>query len=498
MRRISQDLVGRQPLPLEIDAFLSDASPTKRAAAIHRLLADPEWASTWAKYFRDVILYRRTDDRAAYMAKPLEAFLTDQLHAGQSWSHIAREMITATGAASEHGQTAIIMAQMGETSDIAAEVSRIFMGIQIQCAQCHDHFTDRWKRHQFHQFAAFFPRVEIDRSPGQGADGYTVVSRDRDPRRNKKKPDNPRRGDLEHTMPDLQDPSQPGTVMQPLFFLTGQSLPLGTSDRDRRQAIAKWITARDNPWFARALINRLWAELVGDGFYRGVDDMGPDRTAQSPEILEELSQAFADSGHDVRGIFRAIMASDEYQHASLSRANPEREGFAANCPQRLRSDQLFTQILAAVGVDESQVGNGPSGKRAKKQQSKKSVGTQAGRRQLNVPRAMFTQVFGYDPSLPREEIVGSIPQALLLMNSQPLSIAIDGNRRFTALGQLLAANKSNREVAEQLYLRALARSPTADEMKTCLDHVQSSDNREEGFEDVFWALLNSVEFVYRK
>lgn len=299
-------------------------------------------------------------------------------------------------------------------------------------------------------------------------------------------------------MPDLHDPSQPGTVMQPLFFLTGQSLPLGTSDRDRRQAIAKWITARDNPWFARALINRLWAELVGDGFYRGVDDMGPDRTAQSPEILEELSQAFADSGHDVRGTFRAIMASDEYQHASLSRANPKREGFAANCPQRLRSDQLFTQILAAVGVDESQVGNGPSGKLAKKQQSKKSVGTQAGRRQLNVPRAMFTQVFGYDPSLPREEIVGSIPQALLLMNSQPLSIAIDGNRRFTALGQLLAANKSNREVAEQLYLRALARSPTADEVKTCLDHVQSSDNREEGFEDVFWALLNSAEFVYRK
>ena len=498
LRRISQDLVGRQPSPLEIDAFLADASPTKRATAIHRLLADPEWASTWARYFRDVILYRRTDDRAAFMAKPLETFLADRLHADQPWSHIACQMITATGAASEHGETAIIMAQMGETSDIAAEVSRIFMGIQIQCAQCHDHFTDRWKRQQFHQFAAFFPRVEIDRSPGQGADGYTVVSRDHDPRRSKKKPDNPRRGDLEHTMPDLNDPSQPGTVMQPLFFLTGQSLPLGTSDMDRRQAIAKWITARDNPWFARAMINRLWAELVGDGFYRGVDDMGPDRTAQSPEILDELSQAFADSGHDVRATFRAIMASNEYQHASRSRVSHEREGFAANCPQRLRSDQLFTQILAAVGVDESQVGNSGPGKSEKKQQSKKPRDTHAGRRQLNVPRAMFTQVFGYDPSLPREEIVGSIPQALLLMNSQPLSIAIDGDRRFTALGQLLAANKSNRDVAEQLYLRTLARSPTADEMKTCLDHVRLSVSREEGFEDVFWALLNSAEFVYRK
>jgi hypothetical protein len=111
---------------------------------------------------------------------------------------------------------------------------------------------------------------------------------------------------------------------------------------------------------------------------------------------------------------------------------------------------------------------------------------------------MFAQVFGYDPSLPREEVVGSIPQALLMMNSQPLAVALDGDRRGTALGGLLRKHADDRAVAESLYLRTLARYPTPTELQACLDHVHASGDREEGFEDVFWALLNSAEFIHRQ
>jgi hypothetical protein len=507
LRRASLDLIGRQPTPAEIAAFTADRDPAKRSATIDRLLADKAWAATWARYFRDVILFRRSDDRAALMSGPLEQYLTARLAADARWDEIARGFITATGIPAEHGETAIIMAQMGETSDIAAEVSRIFLGIQIQCAQCHDHFTDRWKRAQFHEFAAFFPRIAIRRADGMGAERFEVVSHDFEPRgrSDRKKPpvDNPRRGDLEHEMPDLKDPSRPGTVMQPRFFLTGQSLPVGTSDLDRRAAIADWITADDNEWFARALVNRLWSELVGAGFYRGIDDIGPDREAESPEVLDEIAAAFVASGHDLRAVFRTIMRGDAYQRASRSRSNPERAAFAANCPQRLRADQLFTQVLTAVGVDESRLA-GPGGQVRRRENAPTEMRDEppdemmAGpRRQLNVPRAMFGQVFGYDPSLPREEIVGSIPQALLLMNSQPLARAIDGDRRFTALGRLLAEDRDDREVVAELYLRSLARLPTPDEVATCLDHVRKSASRAEGFEDVFWALINSAEFVTR-
>ena len=486
IRRATLDLVGRQPTPEELEGFLADKSAGKRSAAVERLLADPGWATNWARYVRDVILYRRTDDRAITMAKPLEAFLVSRLRDGASWNRIAREMITATGTPAEHGETAIIMAQMGETSDIAAEVSRVFLGIQIQCAQCHDHFTDRWKREQFHHFAAFFPRIAIvPRGEGVGADRFDVVSFDTAPRRRPgKNPDNPRRGDLEHEMPDKDDPSKPGKVMRPQFFLAGAGVPLGTPDQERRRAVARAITAADNPWFARAIVNRLWTELVGEGFYAGIDDLGPDREPREADTLERLCRDFVAAKHDLRALFRGIMATPAYQAESRSRGTADPAAATASCPQRLRADQLFAEILAALGVEEESIGGGGRG--------------DAARPLVGGPRFLFAQVFGYDPSLPREEVVGSIPQALLLMNGAVLARAIDGDRRRSGLGRLLAEHPDDRSAADAIYVRVLARHATPVELKTCLDHVAATGDREEGFEDVFWALVNGPEFIHRK
>jgi hypothetical protein len=489
LRRAALDLVGRQPSPDEIETFLADRSPGKRAAVIDRWLADPAWATTWARYFRDVILSRRSDDRAVAMGPSLEAFFAGHLERQAAWDEIARDVITATGLPSENGGTAIIVAQMGETSDIAAEVSRVFTGVQIQCAQCHDHFTDRWKRQQFHEFAAFFPRIAIRRGPGDGLDRFEVVAFDRAPRKSRgKNLDNPRRGDLEHEMPHIDDPSLPGTVMQPRFFLGGPALPLGTPDQERRQAAARLITSEDNPWFARAIVNRVWTELVGDGFYDGIDDLGPDREPRSPEVLDELCRRFVAADHDLRALFRDVMATPAYQSAGRSRGDAGRPVGSASCPQRLRADQLFTQVLAALGVEEGQL----AARLADRPGAKSG-----GRRQLGLPRAVFNQTFGYDPSLPRDEIVGSIPQALLLMNSQPLARAIDGDRRGTLLGRLLADTPDDRELADELHLRTLARHATPAEIAVCLEHVRETGDRADAFEDIFWALVNSAEFIHR-
>ena len=488
LRRLTLDLVGRAPRPDEVIAFVADPSPGKRAAAVERLLADPDWAANQARYFRDVILYRRTDPRSAFMAEPLTRFLGAHLAADASWSAIARDLITASGQPAEHGETAIIMAQMGETADIAAEVSRIFLGIQLQCAQCHDHFTDRWKREQFHEFAAFFPRIVIRPTGGKGIDRFEVASFDAAPRapRGRKAPDNPRRGDLEHEMPDRDDPSKPGTVMAPRFFLTGQSLPTGTRDLERRHAAAEWITSPANPWFSRAIVNRLWTELVGEGFYERIDDIGPDREVRHGDRLDALAAGFAAHDTDLRWLFREICSTEEYARESRSRASPERVDFAANCPQRLRSDQLFTQLLDTLGIDEA---------RATRRGGPAAAALQNGR--SGGPREAFARVFGFDPSLPREEVVGSIPQALVLMNGPQVDAAIAGDRAGTVLARLLRTEPDDAAVARALYLRTLAREPDDDELRTCLDHVRGGD-RVAGFEDVFWALVNSAEFVHRR
>jgi hypothetical protein len=486
LRRASLDLVGRQPLPAEIEAFLADAAANKRQELIDRLLDDPAWATNWARYFRDVILYRRSDSRAIAMAEPLEAFFNGHLRKEAGWDDIAREVITATGLPSQHGETAIIIAQMGETADIAAEMSRVFTGVQIQCAQCHDHFTDRWKRNQFHEFAAFFPRIAIQRGPGDGLDRYDVVSYDRDPRNGRgKKPGNPRRGELEHEMPHIDDPSLPGVVMQPRFFLTGHALPLGTPDQERRKTVARLITSDQNPWFARAIVNRIWTELVGDGFYDGIDDLGPDREPRSPELLEEFCGQFVANDHDLRSLFRSMMATAAYQSAARSRADTTRPQGGASCPQRLRADQLFTQVLTAIGAGEPAAA--PRGGRRERGQ----------KNQPGLPREAFQQTFGFDPGLPRDEIVGSIPQALLLMNSQPLARAIDGGRQTTLLSKLLTETPDDQALADLLHLRALARHATPEELAVCVEHVRKTPDRAEAFEDIFWALVNSAEFASR-
>jgi hypothetical protein len=484
LRRVSLDLIGQPPSPGEVTAFVLDPAADKRARVVRELLARPEFGQNWGRYWRDVILYRRSDERALISASVAEKFLTDELNRGAAWHEIAKAFITATGDVQENGATALIMAQMGEAEEVTAEVSRIFMGVQIQCAQCHDHPTDRWKRQQFHELAAFFPRIAVRPKLNQTPRSFEVVSVNFAPRF--APPGGMRRGNTEHYMPDLNDPTSKGTLMQPKFFVTGRELRVGRSDQERRETLADWITSKENPWFAKAYVNRIWAELVGEGFYEPVDDLGPDRHCSAPKTLDILAGEFVAHNHDVKWLFEAITATEAYQRQSRSRRNAEETPFAANCPQRLRADQLYDALAAALGIEESnsfRFQRGPG---------------QGGPGQFRGPRFQFAQAFGYDPSQPRDEVAGSIPQALLLMNSPLVNGAIDGDRPGTVLGKLLRDYKDDEIVISELYLRCLGREPKPAEVETCKQHVKEAGSRSDAFEDIAWALVNSTEFLHRK
>ena len=485
LRRLSLDLVGHPPTAEEITAYTLDPAPDKRAAAVERMLGDQRFGQNWGRYWRDVIMYRRTEERALRSAGTLERFLTQELNDDPHWDVIARQFITATGDIQEEGSTAIIMAQMGSAEDTTAEVSRIFLGIQIQCAQCHNHPTDRWKREQFHQLAAFFPRIAVRPVRVDGKrKSFEVVSIDRGPKR--KKNNNNRRGNLEHYMPDLDHPEAEGELMQPVFFVTGQKLDRGQSDQDRRGQIAEWITSDSNRWFARAYVNRMWSELVGRGFYEPVDDIGPDREARAPKTLDYLSERFARSQYDVKWLFRVITATDAYARQSRSRYEEDGAPFAANCPQRLRGDQLYNTLASVLEISDRQPPQ-PKGKKDKNYKQR-----------MNGPRGQLNQTFGYDPSVRRDEVVGSIPQALYLMNGPQLNQAIRARGSNTMLGRLLRDVEDDDVVVEELYLRCLAREPNDEEIETCLEYVKSVGDRAEAFEDITWSLVNSTEFLNRK
>lgn len=488
LRRVWLDIVGDIPTPEHVTAFLLDPAKDKRERVVRELLDNPQYGQNWARYWRDVILSRKLEDRAAIVANPLVVTLTEQLNNNESWDKIAAEFITATGDVRENGATAIGMAQDGRTEETTAEMSRIFLGIQIQCAQCHDHKTDRWTREQFHELAAFFPRIAVRPIQSPVRRSFEIVANDQPDYGRRPNPDvQNRRGKPEHFMPDLDDPAAVGTRMQPQFFLTSAKLPFGTPDAERRGTVAEWMTR--NPWFATAFVNRIWGELVGEGFYQPIDDMGPDRTPSAPKTVELLSKGFAKSGYDIKWLFETISATEAYQRESRPRREVDGTPFAANVAQPLRSDQLFNALLSALDTDEPAESANRRGRPA-------AGGNPYGRN--GSVRQAFEVAFGYDPSDPRETVNASIPQALALMNGVRINLAVRAAGNETMLGRLLEETDDNSAVIEDLYLRTMSREPTDKERDAALAFCKSTKNRPAVFEDLLWALVNSSEFSHRR
>lgn len=478
VRRVYLDVVGEVPAIDDVLAFTLDTNADKRAKLITTLLADDSFGNNWGRYWRDVIMYRRSEDRSLIAAVPLTDFLTEQFNENTGWNRIATAFVTAKGDVREDGSTALIMAQAGRPEETVAEISRIFMGIQIQCAQCHDHPTDRWKREQFHELAAFFPRVAV-RPQRNGTDRtFLVTSTDFFPRFRRQNNNNRYVGTREHRMPDLEDPEADGELMQPVLFATGQKLGSGLKDTDRRTTLARWMTSRSNPWFAKAYVNRIWAELVGEGFYEPIDDIGPDRECSAPETLKYLAGQFVESGYDTKWLFKTILNTEAYQRESRSRRSYGETPFLANCSQRLRGDQLYSNLAAVLNLPNTASRGGRYGA-------------------ARGPRAGFNIAFGYDPSNPREEVTGSIPQTLAMMNNPLINQGISSYRP-DGLGGLLRQVEDNEDAIVQLYLRALARQPSDNELKNCMNYINETGDRNEAFEDLLWALVNSTEFLHRK
>ncbi len=475
LRRATFDLIGNPPTAREIRGFISNKSPTKRRQLVERLLRDEWFGDNWGRYFRDVVLYRRADERALIARPSFHAYLADSLNANKSWDEIARDLIMAAGDVRTDGRTGLIMAQMGRPEETVAELSRVLLGVQIQCAQCHDHPFDRWQREQFHELAAFFPRVAVRPTLAENR-SFLVYATDF-PNRRRGEPANRFRGTLEHYMPDLEDPAAQGTLMEPTFFVTGDRLPIGATDDERRTQLAELFTSPDNPWFSRAIVQRLWTELVGEGFYDAIDDIGPDRQCHAPQTLDYLAESFVSSGYDVKWLMETIVLSDAYGRKSVSRVDGASPQYLANHPKQLRGDQLFNALRQALDLPDA-VLNG-------------SANANRGRR----PRDYFEITFGFDPSTPAAEVSGSVPQALQLMNS-PLLARLMSGRRLDGLSQLVRTTPDNNQVVQELYLRCLSRPATSREQKMALHDLQGGV-RLDCFEDLLWALVNSAEFRHR-
>jgi hypothetical protein len=294
-------------------------------------------------------------------------------------------------------------------------------------------------------------------------------------------------------MPDLQHPQSPGKKIDPVFFLGNLKAGSGLSDLDRRKSLARYITSPDNPWFAKAFVNRIWGQLVGEGFSMPIDDMGPERTAKYPAALDALGAGFTASGYDVAWLFRAITSSETYQRQIRPRdPKAPSPAFASAAPVRLRADQLYDAIARVLGFKEDETVPGPQ---------MMMGGPYQGMRTL---RGQFFAKFGFDPSTPPDDQTGTIQQALFMMNNQPMinnliratNPARPGGQ--TRLHQILEKYKNNDDALNELYLIVHAREPSPREAQVCRDYIREVNNRNDAFEDILWSLLNSTEFQTKR
>ena len=519
IRRVRLDLTGRLPTPAEVEEFVKDTDSQKRARLIDRLLASDDYAHYWARYWRDVFLWRATDMRVVIRLPRtygMEIWLAEQLKSNRSWADITRALLTAEGvmqlrAPTKNGAAAFLLAHAGDDAAVerAADTARVFLGIRIQCAQCHDHPDDIWKRQQFHEMAAFFGRLGDRVTEGEGKDakerkgaGLELVA----------KPNG------EYQMPDRDDPKKSSTV-HPRFLIeeprpngeprpsgsgadgeprpsgSGHNIPHGLGDRERRRLLADLITSSDNYWYAAAFVNRIWGALMGQGFYQPVDNMGPLLEATDPQVLLRLADGFRATNHDIKGLFRAVMNSQAYQRQfRLAEPRPSGSGsldLATPYPARLRGDAIWFSLRNLLGPFPGEDEN------ARTFAGGAGVAPSPFAKQAPSLQFRVKQLFDFDPSARADEVEGSVPQAMMLMNNQVLNSRILATGD-TPLARLLREHPQDDAAVQIMYLQALSRRPTPRELETCKDYIKEVGKRGEALEDILWTLVNSTEFQTKK
>jgi hypothetical protein len=478
LRRTFLNIAGRIPSGSEVQSFLEERRPDKRRRIVDTLLESPAYPTHFAEILRSAVVPEvNTDPQLQFQgAAAFDQWIRRRIAENAGYDRIARDMLTAPAGA--QGPGFYFVAKGGKPENVAAGAARVFLGVRIECAQCHNHPFAKWRREQFWQFAAFF--AEIDRQPN-GRIG-----------------DEPRPAELK--IPGLEK------VVQARFLDDAQP-NLGIEQRPR-EALANWITAPRNSYFARAAVNRIWAHFFGTGIVDPIDDFDESNPPSHPQLLDALATEFTRQKCDLKFLIRAICASPPYQLSSLQTDSrqSDRRLFARAAVKGLTSAELIASLAQAVGEFDGSEGGQPD-----------RPGYGSNPSQL---RAMVAELFKNDNS----ETVDSeatILQALALMNSGAIDQSTAPGRGNTLSAVLETPFLDTAGRIETLYLATLGRRPTRQESARLVKYVESGGTHSASkpkmknvfqqmittdrtkargdkgvaLGDVFWALLNSSEFL---
>lgn len=456
IRRLSLDLAGRIPTVAQTREFLSDDDADKRSRLIDHLLDSPSTVNHLAESWRNAMLPSNASPELFRNSAGLHNWLREQIGNNLRYDRIVSDLIAATGS-EQDGPALFFTALDLEPKKVAAATSRIFLGLQIECAECHDHPFDDWKQEDFWGYAAFFARLPKNDNMVRGRN-FRLTDR--------------MEGDV--TLPETE------TVVLPKY--PGGEASSQQDYGTRRQQLSIWMASPDNPYVARAAVNRIWSMLFGRGLVNPVDDLGPHNPASHPELLETLTNYFIDTQYDLRNLLRVLCSTDAYSRTSQvdPAAVPAPELFAAMAVKVQTAEQLYDSLSRCLSQSEQEYSPFPGV-------------SMNGRRQQFLTKMVSR-------SADATEYDRGLQQALKLMNGSETSEATD-LERSSLLTSLEAPFLSDTQRIEILYLATLTRFPTAAEIARAEEFI-AADSTNEGRRmaraDVLWALLNSAEFTMNK
>jgi hypothetical protein len=457
VRRATLDVIGRLPTTEEQDAFLQDPSDDRRLALVNRLLESPEYAEFWALKWADLLRLRTGEVSEAGVHK-FHRWLVDAFADNMPLDQFARELLTAQGSTYDR-PPANYYRSASDPIKAAETTAQLFLGSRIQCAKCHNHPFENWTQDNFYGLTAFFNRVE--RKPGSRVDELVVYV--------------PRGGEVHQP--------RTGQLMKP--WLPGVGSIDATATPDRRQAFAKWLTAPGNPFFAQVGVNRVWAEVMGQGIVDPVDDFRQSNPPSIPALLERLAADFEEHGFDQRHMLRTILASRTYQLSSQATSgNKDDLRFFSHAKMRLLSaEQLLDAVCQVTGVQETFAGL-PAGTRARQVPSPDFAND-------------FLATFGRPARLTscacERGSRATLAQVIELFNGTLIEAKLAAPEN--QFRRLLGEGRPRDEVVTLLYRAAVCRPPNGEELAAALAHMERGEDAAAALEDVCWALLNTDEFL---
>ncbi|MEQ8855474.1 DUF1549 domain-containing protein [Gimesia sp.] len=459
LRRASLDICGVMPTIEEFNTFVADKDPKKREKLVDQLLNRKEFVEMWVMKWSELLQIRTVNNRISYKSALLYYnWLQERIASNVPLDKMVQELLGSTGGTFANAATNYYENER-DTLKVAENVAQVFMGMRIQCAQCHNHPFDRWTMDDYYSFAAFFSQV--GRKGSEDPRESIIYNRGS--------------GEVRHLVDNR--------VMQPKFLGGAQPEVKG---KDRRVVLANWLASNENPYFATNLSNIVWAHFFGKGIINEVDDVRISNPPVNPELLDELAKRFTDYNYDFKKLVRDICTSRTYQLSTQTNPSNENDltNFSHAHPRRLRAEVLLDCI--------SQVTSAPN----------KFRGLPLGARAVQIADGNTTNYFLTTFGRAKRDTVcscevrmePSLSQALHLLNGDTVNSKIVQGK---FVDSRIKAGKKPLEIVDEMYISCLTRKPTDKEYSTLVQVLDENKKDEQNaLNDIFWSLLNSREFIF--